>query len=172
MKSLLTLSALVLVTALAGTFSAASAGATAGTAQRVTLNVFRGESGIKGPDGRNHDTFVPAGFVVKAGVPVHLVVINHDEGPHTISPDDMKAGFGPFLVKPGDTEGTDVRATTSTFDFTPPKPGVFRWHCAVTCDGGGNGWAMGHAVVQQGGKVRVAGQPGEDGFMAGYIVVM
>jgi plastocyanin len=127
--------------------------------QQVTLYVFRGEQGIKGPDGKGHDAFVPSSFVVKAGVPVHLVIINYDEGPHTITAPDLGLNI---LVNPGKTVGSNVEPVTTTASFTTSKRGPHRWYCAMACDAGGGGWAM-----QQG----YAG-PDKEGFMAGYIVVL
>ncbi|HEY9723103.1 MAG TPA: hypothetical protein V6D47_13925 [Oscillatoriaceae cyanobacterium] len=171
-RQTLTILAAAIALLASGPSAHAAVGKPALKAQTVTLHVFRGESGLKGPDGRNHDAFVPSSFAVTAGQPVHLVVINEDEGPHTISPDNPHAGFGPFLVRPGKQVGNEVQPVTSTFDFTPSHKGAFRWHCEAVCDGGGGHWAMGHAMVAgRKGSAQACGQQDEDGFMAGYIVV-
>lgn len=150
---------------------ATTAHATQGDVQNVTMHVFPAEAGVKGPDGRNHDAYVPAGFVVAAGRPVRLTVINSDDGPHTMTFDNPHAGIGPFLVKPGKRVAHGVQPVSTTFEFTPTKKGAFRWHCEAACDDGGNRWAMGHAVTLQNGASHVASERGEDGFMAGYVVV-
>jgi plastocyanin len=138
------------------------------------LNVFKADEGIQGPDGRTHDSFVPSGFVVKAGLPVHLTLVNHDDGAHTMTLDSSNAGFGPFMVKPWDAVGQNVKPVNSTFDFTPTKKGAFRWHCEVFCDDAANHWAMGHAIApmaNHGGALGPSSQKAEVGFMAGYILV-
>lgn len=127
--------------------------------QQVTLYVFRGEMGIKGPDGKGHDAFVPSSFVVKAGVPVKLTVINYDEGSHTITAPDLGLNL---VVKPGHVQGSEVQPVATTFTFTLNQKGVYRWYCAVACDAGGGGWAMTSSYDG----------PDQDGFMAGHIVVI
>ncbi len=127
--------------------------------QPVTLYVFRGEQGIVGPDGKNHDAFVPSSFVVKAGIPVQLTVINNDEGPHTITAPGLNLNI---IVNPGTVQGDDVLPVTTTATFTAAKAGVYRWSCAMTCDGGGANWDMTQGF----------GGPSQDGFMAGNIMVV
>src|SRR5690348_6220549 len=58
---------------------------TAAAEQKMTIFVFRGKTGILGPDGKGHDAFVPPNFVIKAGVPVTVDFINYDEGAHTLT---------------------------------------------------------------------------------------
>ncbi len=137
----------------AGTALAQAAG------QPLTLYVFRGEQGITGPDGKNHDAFVPSSFVVKAGEPVQLSVINYDEGPHTITQLDLGLNIS---INPGNPQGDDVLPVTTNATFTVPKAGVYRWFCAQPCDGGGGNWDM---------TADYAGM-GQDGYMAGNIVAI
>lgn len=136
-------------------------------AQQVTMDVFPASYGVPGPDGRGHDAFVPDGFVVQAGQPVHLAVTNYTGIPHTITADADAAGFGPFFVEQGKTVGKAVQPVTTTFDFTPAHVGVFRWHCEAKCDLPSH-WAMHHALYAPGAASK---QWGVDGFMAGVIVV-
>ncbi len=138
----------------AGSFKPAT-----GAEQSITMYVFRGVQGILGPDGKGHDTIVPTNFVVKAGIPVNLEIINYDEGAHTIT---CKSLGLDIQIKGGHEVGNTVQPVTTKASFTPSKKGTFRWYCALTCDAGGHGWAM-----EQG----YAG-PGKEGYMAGFIVVM
>ncbi|HLJ59248.1 MAG TPA: hypothetical protein VKZ50_05905 [bacterium] len=139
---------------MAGPISRASA-----ADQQMTMYVFRGVQGILGPDGKGHDAIVPPNFVVKVGVPVHLSIINYDEGAHTITCKDLGLDI---QIKGGKQVGSNVEPVTTTASFTASKKGTFRWYCALACDAGGHGWAM-----EQG----YAG-PSKEGYMAGFIVVM
>ncbi|MGZ4392021.1 MAG: hypothetical protein ACXVRK_07890 [Gaiellaceae bacterium] len=153
-----------------GAFASSSKHASAQAAQQLTIYVFRGKEAIGGaPDGKGHDTMVPSTFGVKVGVPVQVTVINYDEGTHTITAPTLGLNQ---LIKPG-TEFTkapkgagatellnSVKPGITHFTFTIKKAGVYRWHCAVPCDAGANGWAM---TPSKSGASR-------DSFMAGYIV--
>jgi plastocyanin len=149
-----------------------AAAASQDTTQEVTMYIFRGKENVPGAaDGKGHDTAVPANFGVKVGVPVTVTVVNYDEGAHTITAPDLNLnpvikGGTEFTTPPAGASGAEllnmVVPATTTFTFTPTKTGVFRWHCAVPCDAGQGGWAM---------NTTPAGT-GEDGFMAGYIVVV
>jgi len=154
-----------------GAFASASKHARAAAAQQLTIYVFRGKEGIIGPDGKGHDTMVPSTFAVKVGVPVDVTVVNYDEGTHTITAPSLGLNA---LIKPG-TEFTTAPAGAGAtellnkvapgvthFTFTVNKAGVYRWHCAVPCDAGANGWAMSSSTSG----------PSELGFMAGYIVAV
>jgi plastocyanin len=158
-KTLLFLFAAVGIT-LAGTFAVGSLASRA-SAQQLTLYVFSGKFKIKGPDGRAHDTIVPSNFVVKAGVPVKVTVINYDEAQHSITAPGLKLDL---LIQGGkENKATGVvTPVTSTFTFTASKKGVYRWYCKIPCDHKANLWAMGPGF----------GGPGKEGFMAGYIVVI
>jgi plastocyanin len=132
---------------------------TAAAEQKITVYIFRGKTGILGPDGKGHDAFVPPNFVVQAGVPVTVDFINYDEGAHTLTVPKAKLDI---QIKGGQEVGNDVKPVTTTATFTIAKAGTYRWYCALTCDAGGHGWAM-----EQG----YAG-PGKEGYMAGFIVAM
>jgi heme/copper-type cytochrome/quinol oxidase subunit 2 len=154
--------ALALLLAVGATVSLQRAGAASSRSgtQQLTVYVFRGVQHIKGPDGRSHDTMVPSNFVVKAGVPVQVTVINNDEMPHSIT----APTFGlDQMIKPGKTTGPEqVKSVTTTFTFTAKKKGVFRWYCKIPCDHKANLWAMGPGYSG----------PSKEGFMAGFIVVV
>ena len=140
---------------MAGPFARMAAAQT----QKITVFVFRGKTGILGPDGKGHDAFVPPNFVVKAGAPVTVDFINYDEGAHTLTAPKAKLNI---QIKGGKEVGDDVQPVTTTATFTIAQKGTYRWYCALTCDAGGHGWAM-----EQG----YAG-PGKEGYMAGFIVAM
>jgi plastocyanin len=148
-------------TALAATAALASAPASAAaSAEHITVYVLRGAMGPKGPDGLGHDMFVPADFPLKVGTPVDLTIVNYDEGPHSITSKQMGLNI---MVKPGHEQADgSVTPVTTEYSFTPTKKGVFRWHCAIPCDKGGKFWAMSKGYDG----------PDQDGYMAGYFVVM
>ena len=133
--------------------------AAAESGQQLTATMYGSKLGIKGPDGLPHDKLIPADFVIKSGVPVTLVVVNYDEGPHTITAPDL----GLNLMMKGGHEQPDksVAPVTTTFHFTAAKKGVFRWFCALPCDAKHGAWDM---------KAGYSG-PDKESFMAGFIVV-
>jgi plastocyanin len=135
------------------------AGQSATDSATINVYVFRGEQGIKAPDGNGHDAFVPSSFVLKAGVPTTLNIVNYDEGPHTITSPDLDLNL---IINPGKEVGDQVLPVTTTATITMPQAGVYRWYCALDCDGGGGKWAMSDGYD---GK-------DQDGFMAGNIVVL
>jgi len=124
--------------------------------QSVTMYVLPGA--LTGPDGKGHDSFVPSSFVVKAGSPVRLQVINYDTGAHTVTAPDLGLNL---QVNPGTKAGGKTTPVTTTTTFTPAKTGTYRWFCGLQCDGPSH-WAM---------DAGYAG-PGKEGYMAGFIVVM
>jgi plastocyanin len=151
-------------------FGAPAKRAHAAAFQTLTIYVFRGKEAIPGaPDGKGHDTMVPATFAVKVGIPVKVTVINYDEGEHTITAPGLHLNA---LIKPGKEFTTapagagatevlnEVAPGVTHFTFTVKKAGVYRWHCALPCDAGANGWAM---KSDKTGSAKL-------GFMAGYIV--
>ena len=150
---------------LAATFSAvgtAQAQQSQPEVQHLTIYVMADEMGLVGPDKLHHDSFIPSSFVVKAGQPVELTIINYDDTNHSLTAPGLGLNV---MVKPGkDVAGSDqVNPTTTTYTFTPTKKGQFRWHCIFPCDTGtGKGVAM---------KSSYDGQDA-DGFMAGYIEVI
>lgn len=136
-----------------------SKGLAASAAQQLSATMYGSKLGIKGPDGQPHDIMIPANFVVKAGVPVMLTVENYDEGPHSITAPDL--GLNLIINAGKEQPDKSVLPVRTTFHFTPTKKGVFRWYCALPCDEKHGAWDM---------KLSAAG-PGQDNFMAGYIVV-
>jgi plastocyanin len=127
--------------------------------QQLEATMYGSKLGIKAPDGKPHDILIPTNFVIKAGVPVTLTVVNYDEGPHSITAPDIDLN----LIMKGGKEQKDgsVIPVTTTFNFTVNKKGVFRWYCALPCDEKHGSWDM----------TPSSAGPGQDGFMAGYIVV-
>ena len=127
--------------------------------QQLNAVMYGSSLGIKGPDGKPHDVMVPSSFVVKAGAPVTLTVVNYDEGPHTITAPEL--GLNATVKAGNEVSPGKVEPVTTVISFTPAKKGVYRWYCALPCDEKHGAWDM-----QQG-----YGGPDKDGFMAGYIVV-
>ncbi len=148
-------------TAAAGSLPAqAGSLSTQNAAEQITVTVLRGAQSILGPDGNRHDMIMPANYVLKVGVPVHLTIVNYDEGPHTMT--SAKMGLD-IQIKGGieQADGTITPVTTEV-TFTPKATGNFRWYCAIPCDKGGKYWAMSKGYDG----------PGQDGYMAGYFIVM
>jgi hypothetical protein len=103
------------------------------------------EHGRRGPDGKWHDAFLPAGFIVHAGAQVTVTVTNYDSGQHTFTSPSM----GVNAIIPGG--GTLGAPHQMTFTFTAPnKAGKYQWWCAVPCDP----WSMAH-----------------NGYMRGFVTV-
>lgn len=134
--------------------------ASAASAQKVTIYIFAGMSGtILGPDRKGHDAFVPANFVVKAGVPVAIDFISYDDDPHTLTA--PKLGLN-IQIQAGEKSGKIVKPATTSATFTIVRPGTYRRYCALACDTDAHGWAM-----EQGFS-----EPSKEGYMAGFIVAM
>ncbi len=151
-----------LVGAVVAAAGSASAQQSQPEVQHLTIYVMADEMGLVGADKLHHDSFIPSSFVVKAGQPVELTIVNYDDTNHSLTAPDLGLNI---MVKPGkDVAGTDqVTPTATTYKFTPTKKGQFRWHCIFPCDSGsGKGMAM---------KSTFDGQDA-DGFMAGYIEVI
>lgn len=132
----------------------ATASATAPTV--VTFTVLTDESGgLKGSDGKLHDTMIPANEVFQKDVPVTLSITNHDDMMHTITAPGLGLNV---IVKPAKKVDGQLVPTVTTVTFTPKKAGEFRWHCLGGCDP----WTM----------QSTANGPDRDGFMAGYFIVL
>jgi len=101
-----------------------------------------------------HDAIIPSSVVFQSGVPTTLNVVNYDEGSHTITAPDLGLDL---TIQPGGA--TQPVTTTATLTF--PQAGVYRWYCNLTCDG------PSHFAMSSGW----AG-PGQDGYMAGNIMVV
>lgn len=123
----------------------------------LTIVVEGHEGGSLGPDGKTHDTVMPSNFTVQLGQTVELTFINYDEGPHTFTSLDL----GVNSQYPG-ALGVGKPSVTH-FQFVASKAGVFRWYCTLPCDMGQGGWAM---------TTGTDGQPGQLGFMGGYVTVV
>lgn len=128
------------------------------TKESITVTVLPGEkTGIKGPDGLHHDMMIPSNFVLHRNQKTMLIIYNYDEGPHTIT----CAGLGlNILIAPAIKAGRTPSKTV--YSFTADKPGTYRWHCVIPCDGGAHHWAM--SKSKQG--------PCKNGYMAGYFIVL
>lgn len=128
----------------AGFAVAAPAKGKARLVQHLSIVVKSDEQhGKKGSDGKWHDAFLPANFVVKAGAKVVVSVKNYDDMAHSMH----AAGLGlNQVIMPGSDKGK-----TTTFSFVAPKKtGKYLWKCDPKCDP----WAMKHL-----------------GFMRGYFTV-
>jgi hypothetical protein len=115
----------------------------------ITLYVFGASQGVMGPDGNGHAAIVPSNFVLHEGQQVTVTVFNYSEGPHSITSEELGLDLS-------------INPVMTTFQFTPTKKGVFRWHCVPPCDPRHSGWAM-----TQGWD-----GPGQPGYMAGNIIVV
>jgi plastocyanin len=130
-----------------GTTSTTQSNQTTAKNQHVYLTVL--PAAKLGADGKLHDVFSPADFVVHPGKPVTVTVYNYDTGEHSFTAQALGVNK---IVKGSKKKG--VPATT-TFTFTPKQTGTYTWACVVPCDDNAGGWAMSH-----------------DGFMAGKVSVV
>jgi plastocyanin len=131
----------------------------AAAAQTLTIYIFGDDKGINGPDGKPHEAFVPASFVVKAGEPVTIKFINYSDAEHNFVEPKLNIDL---VVGAAKQVGATVRPVTTTTTFTPAKQGVYRWFCSLPCDKRQAMWAMSRGY----------GGPSQEGFMAGNIVVI
>jgi heme/copper-type cytochrome/quinol oxidase subunit 2 len=142
-----------------GALAATAAAAPAATAQApvvIAMTVLTDDGGgLKGSDGKTHDTMIPANAILQKGVPVTLQVTSHDDMMHTITAPGLGLNV---MVKPAKKVNGQLVPTVTTVTFTPTKTGQFRWHCLGGCDP----WTM---------QAGFDG-PDRDGFMAGYFVVL
>ncbi len=154
-----------LITALTGKAPAAFALPAAGPSPADTspdpqFTVFIIPDGLQGPDGKMHDAVVPSNFVVAVGVPTTLKFVNYDSGKHSVTVDELGLDFE---IAAGTRDAARNRVPTITMvPITVPQKGNYRWDCDLTCDGGGDHWAM---------SAGFAGDS-QDGYMAGYIVAL
>lgn len=139
---------------------ATNASATGSSVENVSLEVLNGERaktlGHLGPDGKGHDMYLPSDFNVKVGEKVTVTVTNYDEGPHTFTSPDIGVNA---TIAPAIDAKKGIPSKT-TFTFTVHKAGKYRWYCMVPCDGKQQGWAM----------TPTGSEPGQDKYMAGYVV--
>lgn len=133
--------------------------ASASAAQSVSLKIggatMSKALGYTTPDGKGHDTFIPANFSVKVGSKVTVTVNNYDEGPHSFTSPDL----GVNVQIPGAKNADKKIPSVTKFTFTAAKSGKFRWFCAMPCDKKANMWAM--SAGPDG--------PSRDGYMAGFV---
>jgi heme/copper-type cytochrome/quinol oxidase subunit 2 len=142
-----------------GTSSAVTAAFQGVTKQHYTVYVLPGGMGETGPDKAHHDMIAPSDFVLRAGVPVTLTIVNFDDGNHTITSPALGLNI---MIKAGiDEPDGSIKPVTTTMTFTPKKAGQYRWNCMVMCDGPSH-WAMSAGFDG----------PGQDGFMAGWFIVL
>jgi plastocyanin len=111
---------------------AASASPAATSVQTVALAIKSDtEHGRMGPDGKWHDAYLPGRFTVRAGSRLRVTISNYDTAPHTFTAPGLHVNA---IVRAGSAS----RPSTTTFTFTAPKPGSYRWRCLGSCDT----WAM------------------------------
>jgi len=121
----------------------------------VTM-VVQGDLAL-GPDNQTHDAFVPCNFTVYTGQTVNLTIVNYDNMPHSFNCPALNVDF---QATPSTTLGVP---SVSHFQFAEPTAGIYRWWCTDPCDNDRNGWAM---------TTGRDGQPGQIGFMGGFVTVL
>lgn len=89
-----------------------------------------------GPDGINHDAYVPADFTLKEGVPVVLTIYNSDNAYHSFTSPSLGVNI---QAAPASSNGSPG---ITRITFTPTLTGDFTWFCNDPCDQQANGWAM------------------------------
>lgn len=89
-----------------------------------------------GPDGKKHDAYTPADFVVKQGTPVLVTIYNYDNTPHSFTSPSLDLNI---QAAPAAADGSPG---ITRFSFTPAQTGNFAWQCVDPCDTQANGWAM------------------------------
>ena len=112
---------------------------------------------LLGPDGQLHDAFTPCNFTVYANQVVNLTVMNFDSAEHSFTSPALNVNFA---LPPSNTTGLPE---ISHFQFTESNVGVYRWYCNYPCDTDAGGWAM---------TTGSDGQPGQIGFMGGFVTVL
>ncbi len=135
---------------------AQESGDSTGTAPDDHVALFMIPDGLKGPDGDEHDAFIPSSIVVGAGVPTTLRIVNYDDMPHSITSDQLGLNIVVNAATKDSSDKVTPVATTAT--ITIPDAGTYRWYCSLTCDD----WAMDTGFDGQ----------GKDGYMAGFIVAV
>jgi plastocyanin len=118
-----------------------TAGSTGAAPEKVSLTIKTDEEHAKkGPEGKWHDAYLPAGFTVKPGATVEVTVSNYDEAAHTFT----STGLWTNQMIAG---GSATKPAKTTFTFTAPtKKGTYEWHCMMPCDP----WAMSHLGYMKG----------------------
>lgn len=93
-------------------------------------------------DKQLHDSYSPASFTVKAGIPVQVRVENYDTGQHSLTSSGLN--INPIFAGAKKAGVPSI----STFTFVPKATGKFSWQCIIPCDG--DGWAMTHKGYMSG----------------------
>ncbi len=88
---------------------------------------------------------------------MNLTVISYDSGEHSFTSPTLGVNF---IIPPSNVTGSP---TVSHFQFTEATAGDYRWYCNQPCDTDAGGWAM---------TTGSDGQPGQIGFMGGYVTVL
>lgn len=99
--------------------------------------------GKRGPDGKVHDAFVPAGFTMKLGATYKVTVLNYDDMPHTWTSPAL--GVNAWIPT-----GSKSSPSRTTFVIHPTSTGTFAWYCATPCDSysmSHDGYMRGHVTV-------------------------
>jgi excisionase family DNA binding protein len=87
--------------------------------------------GIRNPNGKVVDAFIPSDFTVEGGTTIMLTIFNYDDTPHTFTSPSLGVDA---LIPPARAEGP----SSVTVSFTPGRPGSYAWRCRVPCDS----WSM------------------------------
>ena len=123
----------------------------------IHYKVVGADDGVKGPDGKLHDTFRALdATTVKLGDTVTIEVANYDDAAHGMSFPELGINK---MIPPG----KDGQPSITRFTFTAAKAGTFRWFCPIPCDGDADMWAMTPDAAGRGLD--------QDQYMAGYITV-
>lgn len=110
------------------------------SAQRVVMLIDAPPlHGLRNPQGKLVDAFVPSDFTVRGGIPVLLTIFNYDDTPHTFT----SPRLGVDALIPPARSGSPSSVTVA---FSPSRQGVYRWRCRVPCDP----WSMGRQGFMSG----------------------
>lgn len=124
----------------------APTGSAPANAERVRLEVNPPPlGGVRNPQGRVVDAFVPATFRMVVGVATVVTVLNYDTAPHTWT----SPGLGVNRTIPA---GSPAGPSRTAFVVEPRRAGTFEWFCETPCDR----WSMTHDGYMR-GTVSVSG---------------
>jgi plastocyanin len=134
--------------------------------QHITVSVVSAAMQIaKGTDGLFHDAFVPAFFVLKAGQPTYITIVNFSQVHHTFVASGLNLSID---VQPGGRGSAGEPApSTTTLALAEVVPGTYTWTCTIECDGHNEHWAMASRTDLVSGTYQ-----GVFGFMGGTIAVV
>ena len=111
-----------------------------------------------GPDGQLHDSFVPCNFTVYANQVVDLTVVNYDSGEHSFTSPSLGVNFA---IPPSNVNGVTQQFPISS--SLKPTQEFIAGTATNPCDTDAGGWAM---------TTGSDGQPGQIGFMGGFVTVL